>query len=161
MELFDSTLGIAFILFFVVIMLAIAILFLLTQQNTLKAIQPQHRLISPGEVWLQLIPLFNLVWQFVVVKRIAGSIANELSSENRFSFDQQGQDSAVYLAGEKPTYNVGLAMCILGLCGIIPVLGTFASFGAIICWIIYWVQLSDYKKKIISKNYMISPPSVP
>ena len=161
MELIDSTIGIAFILGFVVVILAIAILFLLTQQNTLKAIQPENRLMPPGEVWLQLIPLFNIVWQFIVVKRIAGSIANELSSENRFSFDQQGQDSPVYLAGEKPTYNVGLAMCILGLCGIIPVLGTFASFGALICWIVYWVQLSGYKKKILSKNYMVSPPTAP
>jgi hypothetical protein len=156
MELFDSNFGIAFVLLFAVVILAIAILFLLTQHNTLKAIQPQNRLMSPGEVWLQLIPLFNVVWQFIVIRRIAGSIANELSSENRFSFDQQGQDSAVYLAGEKPTYNVGLAMCILFLCGIIPIVGTFASFAGMICWIIYWAQLSGYKKKIVSKNYMVS-----
>jgi hypothetical protein len=117
--------------------------------------------MSPGEVWLQLIPLFNLVWQFVVVSRIAKSIQKELSADNRISFEQQEQNLIAYQEGPKPTYNVGLAMCILNLCSIIPVLGSFALFAGLICFIIYWIQLSSYKNQIISKNYMASPPSLP
>ena len=37
-----------------------AILFLVAQHGTLKAISPANREMSPGEVWFQLIPVFNL-----------------------------------------------------------------------------------------------------
>ena len=50
--------------------LATLIFFLIAQQNTLKSIKPHNRKMQPGEVWLQLIPVFNLIWQFIVVGRI-------------------------------------------------------------------------------------------
>lgn len=50
-----------------------AILFVLTQYNTLKAIRPENRLLAPGLVWLEFIPFFGQVWQFTVVSRITGS----------------------------------------------------------------------------------------
>ena len=51
----------------------VGVLFILTQQNTLKLIQPMNRMIRPGQVWLQLIPIFGLLYQFTVVTRIARS----------------------------------------------------------------------------------------
>jgi hypothetical protein len=155
MELLDSS-EILIFLIIIGLVLIVAIFFLLAQQNTLKAIRPENRSMSPGEVWLQLIPLFNLVWQFIVVNRIAQSIQKELSSDNRFSFEQQDHNSMVYSSQEKPTYNVGLSMCILNVCGLIPVLGSFASFAALICFIVYWVQLSNSKNQILAKNYTIT-----
>lgn len=155
----DASLIAVFIIFAIVFIVS-GIFFLLTQQNTLKAIQPQNRTMSPGEVWLQLIPLFNLVWQFVVVSRIADSIDRELKSEMRFSFEgSQGDYSS--LSGEKPTYNIGLACCILRLCGLIPVVGFLASLAGLVCWIMYWSKLAEYKRKIESKTYLVSPPSMP
>lgn len=126
------------------------IFFFLSQQNTLKAIQPQNRTMSPGQVWLQLIPLFGLVWQFIVVTRIADSIQRELSSETTFSFDQQ---RVPYYNGTKPTYSIGIAYCVLFCCAIIPFLGILTSIAGLICWIIYWIQLSDQKNKIQMKQY--------
>lgn len=149
--------GIAFVLVFLLVFLAIAILFLLTQYNILKAIQPQNRAMSPGEVWLQLIPLFNLVWQFIVVQRISESISREFSS-NTFSFEENHPIS-LYQQGNRPTYQIGMAMCILNVLGLVPLLGSLARLAGVICWIIYWVQLSGYKNQIISKNYSIAPPS--
>ncbi|HET6996801.1 MAG TPA: hypothetical protein VFI06_17530 [Chitinophagaceae bacterium] len=139
------------------------ILFLVTQQNTLKIIQPQNRTMQPGEVWLQLIPLFGLVWQFIVVSKISESIRRELASENTFSFEQQNNPYANNSYGQpKPTYGIGIAYCVLWCCSIIPLLGSFAGIAALICWIIYWVQLSDYKNriqaKIYSRDYSQSPP---
>lgn len=157
MELLDFGAGIVFVLVFLIVFLAIAILFLLTQYNTLKAIQPQNRAMSPGEVWLQLIPLFNLVWQFIVVQRISESISRELSS-NTFSFEES-QYNQIYQQENRPTYQIGMAMCILNVLGLVPLLGALARLAGIICWIIYWVQLSGYKNQIISKNYSVIPPS--
>jgi len=56
-----------------------AILFLVPQQRILQVIGPENREMSPGPVWLQLIPFFCLVWQFFVVVRISHSVSKELA----------------------------------------------------------------------------------
>src|SRR5687767_14627602 len=103
-----------------------AIFFLLTQQNTLKSISHENRFMAPGEVWLQLIPLFGIVWQFFVVTKIAKSIKKELASRDQFSFDTNPYNH-VDLESDRPTYQIGIAMCILVTGSIIPVLGVLSS----------------------------------
>lgn len=134
------------------------IFFLITQQNTLKAIQVKNRLMSPGEVWLQLIPLFGIVWQFFVVSRIAGSISRELASDNTFSFEEQ-QNTDRNQSNIKPTYNIGIAYCVLTVCSIIPVLGGITAIAGLVCWIIYWVKLSEYKNQLQNRILNMTPSS--
>jgi hypothetical protein len=138
--------GVAAFLIFFLIALIPAIFFFLAQQNTLKVIKPANRFMAPGEVWLQLIPLFGMVWQFFVITRISNSIARELSDRNTFSFEQQ--DTVQQLPNERPTYNIGMAYAILACLSLVPLLATLTALAAIICWIIYWVKLSEYKRKI-------------
>lgn len=126
------------------------ILFLIAQQNTLKAIQPQNRKMQPGEVWLQLIPLFNLIWQFIVVSRIAESIRNEINDRSLNSFLGEADPVFANDMTPRPTYDMGLTYCILSLCGCIPLLGGFASLAGIVCWIIYWTQIVAYKNKFLN-----------
>lgn len=149
-----------FIFLFLLLFLIPAIFFLITQQNTLKAIQLQNRSMSPGEVWLQLIPVFMLVWQFVVVRRIADSIRKELNSNTTFSFEEN-QDHTMYEGGERPTYQIGIAYSILITLSVIPypAIKGLLSLAGTICWIIYWVKLAQYKNKIQNKNYSFSPPA--
>jgi hypothetical protein len=155
MELFGVGAVLSIVFFLLGIFLIPFIFFLITQQNTLKAIQPQNRTMSPGEVWLQLIPLFHIVWRFIVVKRIAESIRNELSSGNAFSFEESNYSP--YLNDEKPTQQIGMAYCILGAVSYIPILGSLAGLAELVCWIIYWVKLSEYKNQIESKKYAFYP----
>lgn len=54
-----------------------AVLFLLTLQNILKVISQENRRMPPGNVWLLFVPFFNFIWQFIVVDKIARSIAAE------------------------------------------------------------------------------------
>ena len=132
---------------FLFLFLVPMVLFLITQQNTLKLILPQNRFMSPGEVWLQLIPLFGLVWQFFVVARISNSLRKELASQNNsFSFEQSS-DQVLY-SMERPTYNIGIAYCALMCCSLVPGIRMFFSLAGIICWIIYWIKLSDYKRNL-------------
>src|SRR5687768_1701236 len=150
-----GTMELTIIAFAILLMLIPAIFFLLTQQNTLKAIRPENRFMSPGEVWFQLIPLFNIVWQFIVVTKIAKSIKKELASRDQFSFDAN-PDDYVDLENDRPTYQIGIAMCILVTAGVIPVIGTLFSLAGLVCWIIYWVKLSQFKSQIEQKNYSVS-----
>lgn len=116
--------------------ITVAVFYLLTLQNALKTIAPQNRQMPPENVWLLLIPLFNLVWSFIVVNRIADSIKAELA--------MRGTPT-----DERPTYGIGLAMCILSLCGWIP----GVSIAGIICWIIYWVKVNEFKNKFRNEPY--------
>src|SRR4051812_14812060 len=138
-----------FVIFFIIFLAVLipTIFFMIAQQETLKAIRPENREMSPGEVWLQLIPIFNLVWMFIVVTRISNSIDREMASTQNFSFEDN-QYVTGYVSSERPTYQIGIAYCVLSCCSIIPFLGWLASIAALVCWITYWVKLADYKKKI-------------
>jgi hypothetical protein len=140
-----------------------AIFFMLTQQNTLKALKPESRLMKPGLVWLQIIPLFGQVWQFFVVTRIADSIKKELSSPQDDSILGFSDAAAFEDQGQRPTYAIGMTYCILytgGFAinvifttnarnvGLISMIVAFSTLAGMICWIVYWVQLAQYKRKL-------------
>jgi hypothetical protein len=132
-----------------------AIFFLISQQNTLKAVKPENRLMQPGLVWLQLIPFFSNIWQFFVVVKIAGSIQRELASRHDDSIF--GADALLADGGvQRPTQGIGIAYGVLYTIVTLFALaklsatttaGLFA-WGMIICWIIYWVQLARFKNKL-------------
>lgn len=137
----------------VIILLAVLgflIFFLITQQNTLKAIREENRLMRPGQVWLQLIPLYNYVWQFKVVSRISDSIRLEFDSRKDDSILGYSDVQAVEVANIRPTYDIGIAMCILNCCTLIraPFLEDFIGIAELSCSIIYCKKLLDYKRMI-------------
>lgn len=114
------------------------IFFLLTLQNTLNAISFENRKMEPGLVWLSLIPLFGLVWQFIIVDRMAGSLQAEFAK----------REMAIEEA--RPGNSIGLAYCILFCCSLIPFVGYITSIAGLICWIIYWIKINDYKNRLLA-----------
>ena len=133
------------ILFFVVILLIIPFIFyLITLQNTLKVISPENRRMTPSQVWLLLIPLFGIVWHFIMVSRISDSIKSESLLRN------------IELKNSRPCYTIGLTMCILNCISIFPkvagILSSVATIGFLFCWIIYWYQIASYKRQIMNSS---------
>ena len=128
-------------LFLIPLFLLPAIFFLLTLQKTLEAISTENRRIPPSNVWLMLIPLFNIVWQFIMVDKISESIAAECSKLN------------ISRNEPKPTYNIGLAWNICNILSFLP----FVGLAALVTFIIYWVKVAEYKKLIIANknNFML------
>lgn len=121
------------------IFLVPAIFYLLTLQKALNRCSPASRTMQPGMVWLMLIPLFNLVWHFFVVINIAKSLSAE--------FQKRGMTEE-----PNPGKNIGMIMCILACCGIIPLLGVLCSLGAFVCWIIYWVKIAGFSGKLATQT---------
>ena len=80
--------------------LALVIAYLLTLQNTLKAISPANRKTEPGMVWLLLIPGFNFVWNFILAKKIA------------FSLEKEFADLGEKMDG-RPLYNLGVFSSVM------------------------------------------------
>jgi hypothetical protein len=125
-----------------VIILIPAIFYLLSLQKALNRCSPESRAMQPGMVWLMFIPLFNLVWHFFVVLNIAKSLEAE--------FRKRGM-----AVEPNPGKTIGLVMCILGACGIIPILGILCSLGAFVCWIMYWIKIAGFSAKLVA------PPGAP
>ena len=117
-----------------VITLVVFILYLITLFNVLNAVAPANRKMEPGLVFLLLIPLFNLVWNFIVVIKLRDSLEAEYRARD--------------LQGDGFAYGIGLAMSILYVCLIIPLLNILAAIAALVCWIIFWVKMAGYRKTL-------------
>ncbi len=129
------------LLFFIIIggSILILVFYLLNMQNLLKQIKTENRLVEPGNVWLMFIPLFNLIYPFILYPRICDSVKKE--------FEDRGME-------ESGDYgrSIGITLPILGLCGFIPFLGVLASIASIVLFIIFWVKLAGYKNALNQKG---------
>lgn len=128
-----------FIALFMLIILAgaivVAVFYLLNLQNLLKEITPGNRQVEPGNVWLMFIPLFNIIYPFILYPKITDSVKLEMESRGLNEPGDYGR-------------GIGIAMPVLGLCGIIPFLGFLASIGNLVLFIIFWVKMAGYKTKL-------------
>lgn len=127
-----------FVLLFLglLIILIPGIFFLLTLQKTLNTVSPENRRMEPSNVWFMFIPLFNIVWQFIVVDKISQSISAECNMLH------------IPMTESKPTYNIGLAWNICNILSFIP----FAGFAALVTFILYWVKVSEFKNLMIANK---------
>ncbi len=115
--------------------LAIEVFFILTLQKALNRCSIENRAMSPGLLWLLLIPLFNLVWNFYVVINLSESLHKE--------FQKRG-----ILAEPYPGKSIGMAFSILSACSLIPLINMFTGIASLVCWIIYWMKIAGYSKQL-------------
>jgi hypothetical protein len=114
-----------------------AIFYLITLQRALERCAPESRAMPPGQVWLLLIPLFNVVWQFIVVNSIAVSLRNEFARRR------------IPLAEGEPGKPIGFVLCIATVIGIVPLVNILAGPVSLVCWILYWVKISGYSRMLL------------
>jgi hypothetical protein len=119
------------------LLLVPAIFFVLTLQRALERCSVESRAMSPETVWLLLIPLFNVVWQFIVIINISRSLRNEFAKRS------------LSAASSDFGRAIGLAMCLLTIVGVIPIVGFAPGTGAFVCWIIYWVKIAGYARTLL------------
>lgn len=136
MDMIGASFGIAMLLIVLVAVVVPYIFYLITLQKAFKKIRPAHRKMEPGLVWLSLIPLVGIVWQFFVVTYLADGLAAEFKSQGKTPNEA------------RPGYGVGLAKCICGAAGVIPGLGTLTSIAFLVLWIIHWVRIHNYSQQL-------------
>jgi hypothetical protein len=115
--------------------LGIQILFLMTLQKALRECSPRNRTMEPGQVFLNLIPCFSLVWTFITVNRMTESLRHEFRDRGMRSQEDYGQ-------------GVGTTYAVLMVCSLIPYLGSLVAIGALVCWIIYWVKIAGLGREL-------------
>ena len=135
----EAAIGIAVILVFLVVLVIVIILkifYLLTLKKILDRCSPENQAMAPGMVFLELIPVVNLVWQFFNVLNVTKSLGAELRSRGIHDED------------EAPGKTLGLVMCILACCTLVPFVGSFVGIGVLVCWIMFWIKMSQYVTKL-------------
>ena len=123
-------------LFFIVLLIVPAVFYLLSLSRVLSKCSPVSRTMEPGMVWLLFIPLFNIVWAFLVVLAIAKSVGNEFRARG------------IPYADPEPGKTIGLTMCICNCCGIIPFRGILAAVVGLVFWIVYWVKVAEFSRML-------------
>jgi hypothetical protein len=111
-------------------------LYFRTLSRALRKCSPESRTMQPGMVWLVLIPLFGFIWNFIVVLALAKSLDNEFRARG------------ITDAEPEPGKTIGLAMSVCMACGMIPILGGIASIVALVLWVMYWIKIADFSKRL-------------
>jgi len=118
--------------------LAISALICFLVYRLFDAIPAQHRTMEPGMVWLLMIPLFNLFWNFKVYLGLADSFAN--------AFEAGGEPLTESQSGR----TMGLWYSILVLCSIIPCLGSITALVGLVLLILILVKGHELKNRLAS-----------
>lgn len=101
----------------------------------LKALPAEFRKQEPNMVWLLMIPLFNLIWNFFVYLKIAESYQAYFAAQGRTDTGDCGKQFA-------------LVYCILAACCIVPYLNVLAGLAALVFLILVLVKFSELKKQV-------------
>lgn len=138
------------------LILVLFVFYLITLQRALSRCSPQNRILSPRHVWLTLIPIFGLGWEFVVVVSLAKSLHAE------FAFRNMAKEA-------NPGMGVGLAMCTLQLVGValrsapgslaLGIVLILLGVAGFVCWIAYWLKIAGFSGKIAQPYQPTTPPA--
>ena len=129
------------------IALAVQVVIILLLQNPLKAVPSEHRKIDPGMIWLLMIPLFNLFWNFQVYLAVSDSFKSYFNSVGRRDVGDCCR-------------TIGMWYAICAACSIIPCLNYIAGPAGLVLLIIYLVKIHGLKNEITSR-VTTQPPQNP
>jgi uncharacterized membrane protein len=124
------------ILFFAFFLYLPLIFYILTLSRALTKCSKASIAIEPWMLWLLLIPLVGLIEHFFVVIGLAKTLSNEFRTRNIAS------------AEPMPGQSIGIAMCVCGVCGVIPFIGRFATLAGGVLWIIYWAKIAKFSRML-------------
>ena len=129
-----AALGI-FLFIGIAIGLAIAIVILYLLYSCFERIPPQHRQMESWQVFLLLIPCFNLVWNFFVLPKLARSYQSYFAEQERTDVGDCGE-------------QIGLWYAICTVAGIVPLVNYVAAPASLVLGIIYLVKVLTLKGQI-------------
>ena len=99
--------------------------------------------MTPGLVWLQIIPVFGFFWFFHVVVKVRDSVRAEYKPRGWPTTGDFG-------------LNIGIAAGVLQIVSYgatwaserLEVMAVVLYRGALVCWIIYWMRTATYKIRL-------------
>lgn len=113
--------------------LAIAAVICWLISGCLKLLPQECREMEPGMVWLLMIPLFNLVWNFFVFPKTSRSFQRYFAAKGRTEFGDCGE-------------KIGLWCAICYVLCVVPCVNYVAGPAALVLLIIYLVKVVGLKQ---------------
>jgi len=102
--------------------------------------------MQPNMVWLALIPLFSIYWNFVIASRMADSLTNEF-------YDRKIPEE------EDPGKKTGITYSILIALASIPFFQAFAVVTALmslVYFIKYWIKINGFRMLLKEHNHFLA-----
>ncbi|MBX9580070.1 MAG: hypothetical protein K2X87_07140 [Gemmataceae bacterium] len=130
------------------VLLLVLVGLLATMAGCLGRVCRRNRRIGPGGVWLNLLPLFNLVWLPVTVERVGESLRAELTDRGR---DRPGE-------GYGKTTGL-TALVLYSPAFFLPAAGIVTWPFALIYTVVYWVQIARYAGRLRDEAPRYTPPA--
>lgn len=134
----DEVLFLLFLVFVIPLFggLILAVKFLASLQTALRRVHPDHRRMDPGQVWLNLVPVFNVVWAPVTVVLVAESLRNEYRARG---LDAPDADYGRF---------AGLTLLTLLATGCLfyPAILTYPA--ALVVWARYWMAVNRHAREL-------------
>lgn len=110
--------------------------FVVTVSGCLRQVRPPNRELEPRAVWLLLIPFYNWVHIFFVVRGVAHSVEAEYHGRE---WQTRGDDFGSQL---------GLVMGVCWCLSVIPVV----AVAALVITVMYAVRVAGYRKRLESNR---------
>jgi hypothetical protein len=124
------------------IFLIVQVFFALTLRKVLLSCAPENRKTNPDYVWLNLIPIFNLIWPFILNPKICASIQAEFMARGWPEKSDFGR-------------TLGWLYPALTFSIIIPIIGLLGILASLILFILFWVKMAQFKSRLAP------PPNFP
>ncbi len=128
------------IVFVVALAISIGLLYLVF--SCYQRIPPQHRQMEPWQVWLLLIPVFPIVWNFFVYPKLAKSYQSYFAEQGRTDVGDCGEKIGLWFA----ICAAAIVTIIIPCLGMIT--GPIAALAALVLWIIFIVKALGLKGQI-------------
>lgn len=145
----EAAVVVAAILFFLGIALLITfginILICILLYTSFNKVPEEHRTLAPGMIFLLLIPLFNLIWNFFVFMRIPESYKNAFDAQGRSDVGDCGRAIGMWFA-----------ICAAGT--FVPCVNYISGPAALVLLIIFLVKM--FKLKGLMESGSAAPPVV-
>lgn len=135
-------LGIGIVLLYLIILAGVLLLVIFYYKTFIDAmtyVRPQNRVTGTANILFMWIPLFNLVYGFIVYPKICESIKNEYRSLGMAEDGDFGRSLAI-------------TMCALSFGAFIPFINFLTPIAILVVWIIFWVKINGYKEVLMEKN---------
>lgn len=123
--------------------------YLATLRRCLTLVRPRNRRMAPADVWLNLIPGFNLYWGFVTARRVAASVAEEYANREEspapVDFGRSAGETGVLCAGLAGGAAAGWAA------GGPDVLAGAAALLAVptaVLWLLHWSAVDAFAREL-------------
>lgn len=131
----------------ILLLFTIAILFIRSIHQLYQNANPEFRTIEPIMTWLLMLPLFNFVWMFVVLRSVQQLLYQELRIRN------------IVFEGDR-LYNIGVVLGVSNIFILFPYVRWVSIPTSLVLFIIYWSQILKYKRLLATTDPVLTSKTV-